>query len=472
MKRTKMICTIGPNSESVETLKQMALSGMNVARLNMSHGGHEEQQVRIDRIRQVSEELGLPIAILIDTKGPEVRIKTFKDGKITLKKGDIFSFVTYDVEGDETKVSVTYKNLPNDIDESSKILVNDGLLEFDVFEITNDTIKCNCLNGGVLRDKKGMNFPNTTINIPYLSDIDKSDIQFAIDNKVEYIAASFVSNKQNVLEIKNILKEQNASGIDVIAKIENHDGVNNLEEIIDVADGVMVARGDMGVELPFYKLPTLQKQIIKSCRNKGKRVIIATEMLESMIDNLRPTRAETSDVANAVYDGASAVMLSAETTIGKHVVNTVKTMANIIEETEKSINFEKRFLALRLSTDSITDAISHSACSIAYDLNSKLIVVFTTSGITARMISRFRPNAQIIAATTDIQVYNKLALNWGVHPILVDRYGSVDELFNLATKIATDSFETVSGDKVVIVAGTPVQCVGQTNTVKLIEVVK
>lgn len=472
MKKTKIICTIGPKSESEEVLKKMVLNGMNVARLNMSHGNHDEHQVRIDRIRKVSEELGIPVAILVDTKGPEVRVRDFEEGSVTLKNGDKFSFVTYDVLGNSERVSITYKDLPDDIEVGSKILVDDGNLEFRVDEVTDEEIKCTVMLGGKISNKKGMNFPNVTLNIPYLSSVDKADIEFAIKNDVEFIAASFVAKPENVIQIKELLKSHDKTNIDVIAKIENQDGINNIKEILKVADGIMVARGDMGVEVPFYRLPTLQKELIQTSRKAGKRVITATEMLESMIDNARPTRAETSDVANAVFDGTSAVMLSAETTIGKYVVSTVKTMAQICTETEQNINYKKRFYALNLTDADTTDAISHSACSIAYDLNSKLIIVFTTSGRTARMISRFRPYSTIIAATTDKKVYRKLALNWGVKPMLVEKYNNVDELFDLATEIAVNSSLTKNGDKVVVVAGTPVQCIGQTNTIKVIEVQK
>lgn len=472
MKKTKIICTIGPKSESEETLKKMIHNGMNVARLNMSHGDHDEQQVRIDRIRKVSEELGIPVAILVDTKGPEVRVRTFENGSITLMTGDKFTFVTYDTIGNNEKVSITYKGLPKDVEIGSKILVDDGNLELKVDSVTDEEINCTVVIGGKLSNKKGMNFPNVTLNIPYISPVDKSDIEFAIKNDVEFIAASFVAKPEDVLQIKALLQEHNKTDIDVIAKIENQDGINNIKSILKVADGIMVARGDMGVEVPFYKLPTLQKELIKTSRQAGKRVITATEMLESMIDNARPTRAETSDVANAVFDGTSAVMLSAETTIGKYVVSTVKTMAQICTETEHNINYKKRFYALDLTDADTTDAISHSACSIAYDLNSKIIIVFTTSGRTARMISRFRPFSTIIAATTEEKVYRKLALNWGVKPILVSKYKNVDELFDLATEIAINSDLTKNGDKVVVVAGTPVQCIGQTNTIKVIEVQK
>lgn len=470
MRKTKIVCTIGPASESEETLVLMAKAGMNVARLNMSHGDHKEHQRRINTIRKVSEKVKLPIGILIDTKGPEVRLKTFKRQSELLTTGDRFTFYSQDREGDAGGVTVTYPRLYKDLKRGNTILVNDGLLEFRVEEIKDTDIVCTVVRGGKISDKKGMNFPNISLGLPYMSEQDKQDLLFAIQNKVDYIAASFVSCADNVRELREFLLENGGHNIDVISKIENYGGVKNIDEIMEISNGVMVARGDMGVEIPFARLPAIQKMIIRKTRLLGKRVITATEMLESMIENPRPTRAEASDVANAVYDGTSAVMLSGETAMGKYPVAVVKAMSEIAEDAENDINFAKRFKELDVIVQNPADAISRATCDAALDLNAKLIIVFTKSGSTARMVSRFRPTAPIIAATFDKQAYTKLTLNWGVKPIITKEYSTTDALFDLADEIAKLHGGCKTGDLIIVTAGMPIGHSDGTNILKIIKV--
>ena len=398
MRKTKIICTIGPASESEETLKQMCLAGMNVARLNFSHGTHPEHQQKIDRIKKVREELGLPIAIMLDTKGPEYRIRTFENHKITLKDGDTFIFTTDEVEGNNKRVSVSYKNLINELKIGDTILVNNGLLIFEVAKLKGNDAICKVIVGGEMSDRKSMNFPNHVMTGPYLSEQDKKDLLFGIKNEVDFVAASFVSTKQDLLDLRNFLNENGGSDIDIIAKIENRSGVENIEELCEIADGIMVARGDLGVEIPFVEVPAIQKYLIKKCRLLGKRVITATEMLESMIQNPRPTRAEISDVANAVYDGSSAIMLSGESASGKYPVAAVKNMAEIALYTEKNIDYAKRFRTTEYRIKDNTDAISHATCAMAIDTNAKGIVISSLSGNTVRMVSRFRCPVDIIGS--------------------------------------------------------------------------
>ena len=467
MRKTKIVCTIGPASETEEVLIGLCKAGMNVARLNFSHGTHEEHQRRIDLIKKVREDLHLPIAIMLDTKGPEYRIKTFKDGKVFLNDGDKFTFTTNDIIGDENIVSVTYTNLANEMSVGDSILLNNGLLTFKV-DNTNDTdIECTVINGGELSDRKSMSFPGKVMKQKYLSEQDKLDIEFGIKNGVDYIACSFVSSKQDLLDIHEYLQALNADYTELIAKIENQSGFDNIDEICEECDGIMVARGDMGVEVPFDLLPSIQKKLITKCRLLGKRVITATEMLESMISNPRPTRAEISDVANAVYDGTSAIMLSGETAAGKYPVETVKTMAKIAETTEGNIHYEKRFhnAAFRIKNES--DAISHSTCGMSIDLDAKAIVACSLSGLTARMVSRFRPPVPIIGLTTDERTWRRLALSWGVIPAMCERFTSTDVLFYTAKKIAEQELPLEKNDKIVITGGVTTGESGNTNLIKI-----
>ena len=429
MRKTKIICTIGPACENEEILTQMCQAGMNVARLNFSHGTHEEQQRKIDLIKKVREKLELPIAIMLDTKGPEYRIKTFENKRITLKDGDEFIFTTDDVVGDQSRVSVTYKGLIEDLSVGDTIMVNNGLVIFRVERLEGTNAHCRVVAGGDLSDRKSMNFPNRVMTQAFLSDQDKEDLLFGIKNGVDFVAASFVSTKRDMEDMRKFLDENGGRGIDIVAKIENRSGVDNIEAICQIADGVMVARGDLGVEIPFVEVPAVQKYLINKCRLLGKRVITATEMLESMIHNPRPTRAEISDVANAVYDGSSAVMLSGETAAGKYPVAAVKNMAEIAEYTEKHISYIHRFNTTQFQIHNTLDAVSHATCAMAIDVDAKCIVVSSMSGRTARMVSRFRCPADIIGMTTDERVWRKLALSWGVTPVLSERFDSMDVMF-------------------------------------------
>ena len=467
MRKTKIVCTLGPACSDKQTLTEMCKAGMNVARLNFSHNTHADHEKRIALIKEVREELGLPIAIMLDTKGPEYRIKTFKNGKITLKENDVFTFTADDIEGDETRVSVNYKGLPHDLEKGDIILLNNGLLSFEVTDKTDTDIICRVKIGGELSDRKSMSFPNKTLKQKYLSEQDKQDIKFGAEHDVDFIACSFVSCKQDLLDIKAYLKEIGAEGIDLIAKIENRSGVDNIEEISNECDGIMVARGDMGVEIPFEELPAIQKKIITKCRMLGKRVITATEMLESMIYNARPTRAEISDVANAVYDGTSAIMLSVETAAGKYPVQAVRTMARIAENTEKNIHYEKRFLSSEFKIKNTVDAISHATCGMAIDIDAKAITVCSLSGMTARMVSRFRPPVDIVGLTTSEKTWHKLSLSWGVTPQMCENYPSTDVLFYNAQKLTKHILNLCDGDKIVITGGVTNGKSGNTNLIKV-----
>jgi pyruvate kinase len=471
MRKTKIICTIGPASDNEETLTKMCLAGMNVARLNFSHGTHAEHKEKIDMIKRVREKLHMPIAIMLDTKGPEYRIKTFKNKKIILNDGDEFIFTTDDVIGDETRVSVTYDNLIDELEVGDRILVNNGLVICEVVSLEGSNAHCKVIAGGELSDKKSMHFPNKLLMQNYLSEQDKADLLFGIKNQVDFIAASFVSTKKDILSLREFLNENGGEDIDIIAKIENRAGVDNIDEICEIADGVMVARGDLGVEIPFVEVPTIQKYLIKKCRLLGKRVITATEMLESMITNPRPTRAEISDVANAVYDGSSAIMLSGETAAGKYPVSAVKNMAEIAEFTEQGIDYKNWFRTTDYKIRNNLDAISHATCSMAIDVGAKCIVVNSKSGRTARMVSRFRSPCDIIGMTTDERAWRKLNLSWGVKPVLSEEYNSIEVVFYQAFRSAVKELSLKCGDNVVLTGGQINGAPGNTNTIK-VETVK
>lgn len=467
MRKTKIVCTLGPACSDEATITAMCKAGMNVARLNFSHNTYEDHKKRIDLVKKVREKLGIPIAIMLDTKGPEYRIKTFKNGKIILKEGDSFTFTADEIEGDEKKVSINYKGLANDLEKGDRILLNNGLLSFEVVSTTNTDVNCKVIIGGELSDRKSMSFPNKTLKQKYLSEQDKEDIAFGIKEGIDFIACSFVSCKQDLLDVKNYLTEIGAGETELIAKIENRSGVDNIEEISEECAGIMVARGDMGVEIPFEELPAIQKQIITKCRMLGKRVITATEMLESMINNARPTRAEISDVANAVYDGTSAIMLSGETAAGKYPVLAVETMARIAESTEKNIHYKRRFLSAEFKIKNTVDAISHATCGMAIDINAKAIAVCSLSGMTARMVSRFRPPVDIIGLTTDQKTWHKLSLSWGVIPVMCENYPSTDVLFYSAQKLTKETLKLKDGDKIVITGGVTNGKSGNTNLIKV-----
>ena len=470
MRKTKIVCTIGPSCDSEELLAEMCKAGMNVARLNFSHGTHDEHLERINRIKRVREKLGLPIAIMLDTKGPEYRIKTFETGSVMLNAGDRFVFTTEDIEGNQNRVSVSYAGLVSDMEIGDRILLNNGLMEFKVVELTDTEIICEVITGGELSNRKSMSFPGKVLKQIYLSEQDKNDILFGVENDVDFIACSFVSVKQDLLDVREFMKStcgEKAISVDIIAKIENRSGIENIEEICEACDGIMIGRGDMGVEIPLEELPAIQKYLITKCRLLGKRVITATEMLESMIYNARPTRAETSDVANAVYDGTSAVMLSGETAAGKYPVLTVATMAKIVEHTEKDISYDKRFLMYEFKIRNTLDAISHATCGMAIDIGAKAIVVCTLSGITARMESRFRSPVDIVGITTNQKTWRKLALSWGVTPVMCREFQSTEVLFYSAKMIAKEQMGLSSGDKIVITGGVTNGTSGNTNLIKV-----
>lgn len=468
MRKTKIVCTIGPACETAEVLEKMCLAGMNVARLNFSHGTHEQHQQKIDLIKSVRTKLDLPIAILLDTKGPEYRIKTFENSKILLNEGDEFLFTTDDIIGNEKKVSVTYKGLCEEMSIGDKILLNNGLLIFEVIEICAPEVKCKVLAGGELSDRKSMAFPGKVLKQKYLSEQDKADIKFGIENDVDFVACSFVSTAQDLRDVQEYIDSINPnSRITLIAKIENRSGVDNIDEICAECEGIMIARGDLGVEIPFEELPAVQKKLITKCRLLGKRVITATEMLESMIQNPRPTRAEISDVANAVYDGTSAIMLSGESAAGKYPVLTVETMARIAEHTEQNIHYNKRFKNADFKIKSIVDALSHSACGMAIDVDAKCIVVCSLSGMTSRMVSRFRPPMDIIGFTADEKTRRKLALSWGVIPMRAEFFKSTDVLFYSAVNAAKKQLNLQPGDKVLITGGNTSGVSGTTDMLKI-----
>ena len=471
MRKTKIICTIGPASESEEILTRMCRSGMNVARLNFSHGTHEEHQKKFDLIKSVREKLELPIAIMLDTKGPEYRIGTFENKKVMLEEGNEFTFTTDDIVGDETRVSVSYKRLIEDLNIGDRILLNNGLVIFEVLRLEGTNAVCRVVVGGELSDRKSMNFPNKTMTQEYLSEADKSDILFGIQNDIDFVAASFISCEADIRAVRDFLDENGGQKIDVIAKIENRAGVDNIDEICKVADGVMVARGDLGVEIPFVEVPAIQKHLIKKCRLLGKRVITATEMLESMIYNPRPTRAEISDVANAVYDGSSAVMLSGETAVGEHPAEAVRYMAEIAEFTENRIDYTDRFHRSSFTIKSNADAVSHATCAMAIDVNAKCIVVNSVSGLTARMVSRFRCPVDIIGLTTSEKAWRKLNMSWGVLPVMAEEFESNEVMFYNALRQAKQTLRLTPGDNVVMTGGLIGGPRGNTNMIRL-EVVK
>ena len=467
MRKTKIICTTGPACEDEETLTKMCLAGMNVARLNFSHGTYEEHKKKIDLIKKVREKLTFPIAILLDTKGPEYRIGTFADGKITLAEGDTFTFTTENVEGNQERVSVSYKDLIKNLKVGDRILVNNGLVIFEVKELAGINAICRVVVGGTLSNRKSMCFPNKVMTGPYLSEQDKADLLFGIENDVDFIAASFVSGEEDLEELNRFLTENGADRIDVIAKIENRSGVDHVEEICRHCDGIMIARGDLGVEIPFVEVPAVQKLLIRKCRLLGKRVITATEMMESMIYNPRPTRAEISDVANAVYDGSSAIMLSGESAVGKYPVEAVSNMAQIAEYTEKHASYRHRFLTEEFRIHSNLDAISHATCSMAIDVDAKGIVVCSVSGRTAMMVSRFRCPVDIIGMTTDKKIWRKLSLSWGVTPVLTEEFSSMDVMFYHAMASAKKCLDLQKGDNVVLTGGPINGKSGNTNTIKV-----
>ena len=467
MRKTKIVCTIGPASENEEVLTQMCLAGMNVARLNFSHGTHPEHEKKIALVKKVRQKLDLPIAILLDTKGPEYRIRTFKDGKVEIQTGQTFTFTIDEIEGDETRVAVNYKFLNKDLKPGDVLTVNNGLVKFQVTEIQGNDIITTCLQGGTLSNRKSMSFPNKVMSGPYLSEQDKEDIIFGIKHGVDFVAASFVSTAQDVKDIRKLLDENGGSDIEIIAKIENQAGVDNVVEICENCNGVMIARGDLGVEIPFVEVPAVQKKLTRICRMMGKRVITATEMLESMIHNPRPTRAEISDVANAVYDGTSCIMLSGESAAGKYPVEAVRTMAEIAEYTEQQTDYKHRFQKTEFEGKNNIDSISHAVCSIAMDLNAKAIVVCSVSGRTAMLVSRFRTPVDIIGMTTEVKIWRRLAMSWGVTPVMAEQFPNIDVMFYYAKKVTKDVLGLKTGDNIIMTGGPINGFSGNTDTIKI-----
>lgn len=469
MRKTKIICTLGPATDSDEVIEQLINEGMNVARFNFSHGSHEEHKQRMDRLKRIRKKCDKPVAILLDTKGPEVRLDTFKEGKTLLKRGQKFTLVCGEkVEGDNAHVGVTYDHLCEDVTVGAPVLIDDGLVELEVVAIVKNTIQCVVKNEGVVSDHKGVNLPGGHVNLPYLSEKDRSDILFGIKNDVDFIAASFVRTAFDVKLIRNLLDANGGSAVNIIAKIENAEGVANIDEIIRESDAIMIARGDMGVELPEEEVPIVQKMIINKVYEAGKQVIIATQMLDSMMKNPRATRAETADVANAVYDGTSAIMLSGETAAGKFPVESLKTMVRIASRTEQDVDYQKRFYSrARQANPDVTDAICHATCTTAYDLNASAIVTVTKSGRSARMISRYRPACDIIAGSTSEKVCRQLNMSWGVSPFPVEEKNDVFELFDHAIEVAKAHGVIKSGDTAVITSGVPVGVSGTTNMIKV-----
>ena len=469
MRKTKIVCTLGPATDNEDVLRKLMLAGMNVARLNFSHGTHEEQKKRMDMVKKLRAELGLPIAILLDTKGPEIRTRDFEGGKAELKAGDFFTLTTRDLVGDSTITSITYKDLYKDVQIGTHILIDDGLIELQVTSISGEDILCTVITGGPVSNHKGINVPDVHLNMPYLSEVDQSDILFGIEQDVDFIAASFVRSAKDVLEIRELLNANGGNNINIISKIENSEGVNHIDDIIYVSDGIMVARGDMGVEIPCEEVPVIQKMIINKVYMAGKQVITATQMLDSMIVNPRPTRAEITDVANAIYDGTGAVMLSGETAAGKYPVEALKAMATIAETTEADSSFDS--LVHHSGTDNsrlnISAAVGHAACTTATDIGASAIITASKSGETARLLSRFRPDTQIIACVLDETTRCQLNVYRGVTPLLMDYATSTDELISMSVAKAKSAGLVQDGDLVVVTAGVPVGISGTTNMIKV-----
>lgn len=467
MRKTKIICTLGPSTDKGDVLEKLMLSGMNVARLNFSHDTYENQKKRIDKVKALRTKHNLPVACLLDTKGPEIRLKTFKDERVTLEMGQDFCLTTRDVEGTKDIVSVTHKDLHKDIHVGSSILIDDGLVGLKVVAIKGQDIHCKVENGGTISNRKGVNIPGVELSIPFMSEKDKEDLLFGIKQDVDFVAASFTRTADDIKEMKAFLKANGGEDIRIIAKIENSQGVDNIDSIIEACEGIMVARGDMGVEIPEEEVPIIQKMIIKVIA-AGKVVITATQMLDSMMKNPRPTRAEATDVANAIYDGTSATMLSGETAAGAYPVEAVKMMARIAERTEKEINYRKRFNDMAKYTDpGITDAICHATCSTAYDLDAKAIITVTKSGFSARMISKYRPGCDIIGCAMDEKVCRQLNLSWGVRPILLGEEWEVFVLFERAINACKRDGLLEKGDVTVITSGVPIGRSGTTNMLKV-----
>ena len=468
LRKTKIVCTLGPATEDDAILRAMIQAGMNVARLNFSHGTYEGHAQNIRRIRALSAELHTPVGIMLDTKGPEIRLKTFRDHRVTLQKGQLFTLCTDDVEGNAEHVSITYADLPADVQPGTTILIDDGLVGLTVEAVSKMEIQCRVNNGGVISDRKGINVPDANLSMPFISRKDREDILFGIQENVDFIAASFTRTEEDILAIRKLLTDNGGKGISIIAKIENMQGVQNIDSILAVSDGVMVARGDLGVEIPLEQIPIIQKMIIRKAYSRGKQIITATQMLDSMIKNPRPTRAEATDVANAIYDGTGAIMLSGETAAGLYPVEAVRTMARIAQVAEASIDYVQRFRdSVPRPSANITNAISHACCTSAQDLNATAIVTVTKTGFTAKMLSRFRPGCPIIACAPVERVVRQLCLSWGITPLLIEEVTDTDELFERAVDAGIDAGLLHKDDLIVMTAGVPLGISGTTNLMRV-----
>lgn len=468
IRKTKIVCTLGPSTDKGDVLRQLMLEGMNVARFNFSHGSHEEQKGRLEKLVALRKELNLPVAALLDTKGPEIRLKELKGGKAELKEGQLFTLALGDFVGDASRVAITYEDLHNDVHVGDRILIDDGLIEMKVIRLDGTDIVCEVVNGGMISNKKGVNVPNVELSMPFISETDYNDIVFGIENGFDFIAASFTRTADDILQIRKILDEHDCKSINIIAKIENKQGVDNIDEIIRVSDGIMVARGDMGVEIPMEDVPVIQKILIEKVYKAGKQVITATQMLDSMMKHPRPTRAEATDVANAVYDGTSAIMLSGETAAGDYPVEALQTMVKIASRTEQDINYMSRLKKRSILTNpDITNAIAHATCTTAMDLNASAIITVSNSGRTARMVSKYRPACPIIGCSVNKDVCRKMSLSWGVTPLLVELKHNSDELFDHAVDKAEEMGLIKQGEIVVLTAGVPLGISGTTNMIKV-----
>ena len=467
IRKTKIVCTMGPNLFEKHLIAPLMKAGMNVARFNFSHGTYETHQHYYDEVCRIRDELGLPVATMLDTKGPEIRVRSFKNGHVTLQNGQLFTLTTDEVEGDEERVSITYKELPQDIAVGSSILIDDGLIGMQVERIDGADIVCRVLNGGVVSNNKGVNIPNAHLSMPFISEKDHQDILFAIKNGYDFIAASFTRCADDIMQIRHILQENNCHTINIIAKIENMEGVENIDEILRVVDGVMVARGDLGVEVPLEDVPSLQKKLIQRGIAAGKPVITATQMLDSMIKNPRPTRAEATDVANAIYDGTSAIMLSGESAVGAYPVEAVETMVRIALRAEADMDYIRRFSRDTSASTDVTNAISHATVTSAHDLNASAIITVTKSGSTARILSRYRPACVIVGCTTEKHVWRQLALSWGTVPLMIAEESNTDDLFEHAVEAAVQNGLVHDGELVVLTAGVPLGISGTTNLMKV-----
>ena len=468
MRKTKIICTLGPATDSDDILRQLFISGMNVARMNFSHGSLDEHKKRVDQFKNIRDELGSPVGLLLDTRGPEIRIKQFEHSEVELKPGAVFTITTRDIPGTEQAVSVAYDGFPSIVKKGMVILLDDGLIAMKVTGTKQDEVTCEVVNGGVLSNNKKINIPGAANHLPFITNKDRDDLKFGVENDFDFIAASFVRNAADIKDLRETVRKLGGEKIKFISKIEIREGVQNIDEIISISDGIMIARGDMGVEIPFEELPSIQKMIIKKCYNAGKPVITATQMLDSMIRNPRPTRAEITDVANAIYDGTSAIMLSGETSVGKYPVESLLTMSKIAVQTEGDIDYVHRFNEDHAAVSrNVTNAVSRAACDTAHILGAAAIVSVTKSGHTANMVSRYRPACPILATTASTKVFNQLSLSWGVHPDITERKNSTDDVFQQAVSKATDSGLVKNGDLIVITGGMIADVSGTTNMIKV-----